>query len=140
MASGVQDYECPMKEWSPILSEMILVISNGALCLEPARWVLTNKEKIKDRHDLEGAVFIFRPPYRWFPLCTYSRDGAISPTLPLKIQLTFSFQPCQLYILDARRTLPALIELCFVQEFTSLFWLLGEQCQSEWISTVGESE
>jgi hypothetical protein len=45
---------------SPNLSEMVLVISNSALCLEPARWVLTNKEKIKDRHDLEGADVDFQ--------------------------------------------------------------------------------
>jgi hypothetical protein len=33
---------------------------NGALCLEPTQWVLTNKEKIKDRQVAEGAQFYFQ--------------------------------------------------------------------------------
>jgi hypothetical protein len=37
-----------------------LLIFNDALCLEPAWWVLTNKEKIKDHQVTEVQKFIFR--------------------------------------------------------------------------------
>jgi hypothetical protein len=36
------------------------VIHNGTLCLEPARWVLTNKEKIKDHQVVDGADVYFQ--------------------------------------------------------------------------------
>jgi hypothetical protein len=36
------------------------VKNNGALCLEPTRWVLTNKEKIKDRQVIECVLVYFQ--------------------------------------------------------------------------------
>jgi hypothetical protein len=116
---------------------MDLVNFNGALCLESARYILTNKEKIKDRQVADGAVFIFRFSISLVPSMHLLQRRCDKPNFTLNTKLTFSFQSCQLYILDARRTLPVCF-LLFAQKFSSLLWLLGKQCDWYCLSTVGD--
>jgi hypothetical protein len=84
MASGVQDYECLMKECSPILIWSHLVNFNGALCLEFPRGILTNKEKNKDRQITVGAMFIFRFAISLVPSMHFLQGRCDKPNSTLK--------------------------------------------------------
>jgi hypothetical protein len=84
------------------------VKDKDALCLEPPSEVFTNNEKIKDHQVMKDAKVYYH---------IFHSPGSLNALTPGKVrlaqlypqdQLTFSFQFCQLYILDARRTLPIL--------------------------------